>query len=141
MTSYASGANAGRFISIDRFFIARPGNPVGAINAALDRGQNLILTPGVYDLRQPIEVTRADTVALGLGFATLIPQDGNASMVTADVPGIKLSGMIFDVGPRNSPVLLDVGGFRRGGRPSFANDPTLVQDVFFRIGGAEPGQA
>jgi hypothetical protein len=62
-------------------------------------------------------------------------------MVTADVPGIKLSGMIFDAGPRSSPVLLDVGGLRRDGRSSFATDPTLVQDVFFRIGGAEPGQA
>jgi hypothetical protein len=139
--SYASGAEAGHFISIDRFFIARPSTPVGAINAALGHGQNLILTPGVYDLRQPIEVTRPDTVVLGLGFATLIPQNGNASMVTGDVPGIKLSGMIFDAGPRNSPVLLDVGGLRRGARSSFANDPTLVQDVFFRIGGAEPGQA
>ena len=60
------------------------------------------------------------------------------------MPGIKLSGMIFDAGPRNSPALLVVGGRRVGwwrasGDPG-AGTPTLVQDVFFRIGGAEAGQ-
>jgi hypothetical protein len=63
-------------------------------------------------------------------------------MQTTNVPGIKLSGMIFDAGPRNSPALLEVGTRgHRGPRTHGANDPTLVQDVFLRIGGAEPGQA
>ena len=142
---YASGTTAGSSIPIRRFFIATPSTPLFVINAALAFGQNLILTPGIYNLRGTIEVTRPDTVVLGLGFPTLIPQDGNVSMQTADVPGIKLSGMIFDAGPRNSSALLELGGrnFRRG-RASWtrsANDPTLVQDVFFRVGGAEPGQA
>ncbi len=143
--SYASGSEAGTSIPIRRFFIANPKTPVFAINAALAFGQNLILTPGVYDLREPIVVSHPGTVVMGLGFATLIPQDGNAAMETADVPGIKLSGMIFDAGPRRSYALLEVGvgheHFRRGfddGRWSHgASDPTLLQDVFFRIGGAE----
>ena len=61
-------------------------------------------------------------------------------MIVANVPGVKLSGIIFDAGPHNSTVLLQVGllPFRLGSNP---NDPTLVQDVFFRIGGATPGQA
>jgi hypothetical protein len=54
-------------------------------------------------------VTGPDTVVLGLGFPTLIPQDGKAAMQTAGVPGIKLSGMIFDAGPKNSPARLVVG--------------------------------
>ena len=67
-------------------------------------------------------------------------------MQTADVPGIKLSGMIFDAGPRNSPALLVVGSGRgrfgqgRAWRTHGEDDPTLVQDVFFRIGGAEAGR-
>ena len=88
---------------------------MGAINVALALGQNLILTPGVYDLSRPIVVTRPGTVVMGLGFATLIPQDGNVAMETANVPGIKLSGMIFDAGPRNSAALLVVGTHGRGG--------------------------
>ncbi len=71
-------------------------------------------------------------------------------MQTANVPGIKLSGLIFDAGPKSSPVLLQLGnrqnGRRRGwgfpsGRSANPNDPTLVQDVFFRIGGATAGKA
>ncbi|MFZ0380886.1 MAG: coagulation factor 5/8 type domain-containing protein [Solirubrobacteraceae bacterium] len=142
--SYASGTEAGTSIPMRRFFVAKPGTPVWAINAALAFGKNLILTPGVYHLSQPIEVTHPGTVVMGLGFATLIPEDGNVSMETADVPGIKLSGMIFDAGPRNSPALLVVGGhggFGHGGWTGSVSEPTLVQDVFFRIGGAEAGRA
>jgi hypothetical protein len=150
--SYAGGSEAGSSVPIRRFFIASPTTPVWQINDALARGQNLILTPGVYKLDQAIRVTRPDTIVLGLGFATLIPQRGNASMQTADVPGVKLSGILFDAGPRNSPVLLQVGSAHRhdrgdgdrrhGGRGhDDRNDPTLLADIFFRIGGAEPGQA
>jgi hypothetical protein len=139
--SYASGAEAGSSIPIRRFFIANPDTPVGAINGALEAGRNLILTPGVYDLSKPIMVTRPGTVVMGLGFATLIPHDGNIAMETANAPGIKLSGMIFDAGPRNSPALLVVGTQGRGGRRDDSSARTLVQDVFFRVGGAEPGRA
>ena len=48
-----------------------------AINNALSRGQNLIFTPGVYDIDKTIKVKRADTVVLGLGFPTLVPHDGD----------------------------------------------------------------
>jgi hypothetical protein len=138
--AYVNDNDAGNSIPIQRFFIASPSTPVPAINAALAAGQNLILTPGIYNLDQTINVTHPHTVVLGLGFPTLIPQNGNVSMQTASVPGIKLSGMIFDAGPQNSPALLQVGGSHAGGTND-RNDPTVVQDVFFRIGGAEPGQA
>jgi hypothetical protein len=137
---YASGPARGTSIPIDRFLIADPSTPVGAINAALADGKDLILTPGVYQLDQAIQVTQPHTVVLGLGFATLIPQNGNLAMQTASVPGIKVSGLLFDAGPVNSPVLLQVGGKNAGGTHD-ANDPTLLQDVFFRIGGAAAGQA
>ncbi len=145
-TSYETGTQAGYSLPISRFFVASPSTSVRQINGALAMGRNLILTPGVYDLPTPIEVQNPNTIVLGLGFATLIPQHGNAAVVTGDVPGIKLSGVIVDAGPMNSPVLLQLGNathrwsppWRRTGDP---NDPTLVQDVFFRIGGAEPGKA
>jgi len=137
--SWAGGAASGTSIPISRFFIASPGTPVGLINTALALGKDLILTPGVYSLSRPIVVTRPDTVVLGLGFPTLVPARGNVSMLVAGVPGVKLSGMIFDAGPVNSPALLQVGFGGRGW--SDPADPTLVQDVFFRVGGATPGQA
>ena len=46
---------------------------------------------------------------LGLGFPTLIPDNGVTAMTVADVKGVKLAGLMFDAGPVNSPVLLEVG--------------------------------
>jgi hypothetical protein len=138
--NYAGGSEAGTSIPISRFFIASPATPVSSINAALARSQNLILTPGIYQLPQPIEVLRPHTVVLGLGFATLVPTNGNTALETSSVPGIKVSGLIVDAGPVNSPVLVQIGGKNAGGTHD-PNDPTLLSDVFFRIGGAEPGRA
>jgi hypothetical protein len=142
--SYASGTQAGQSLPISRFFVASPSTPDWQINVELALGRNLIFTPGVYDVSQTIQVDYPNTIVLGLGFATLIPEHGNVTMRTADVPGIKLSGLIFDAGPQNSPVLLQLGSDDRGwfgGGYGDANDPTLAQDVFFRIGGAEAGKA
>jgi hypothetical protein len=138
--SWAGGQEAGRPVALQRFFVAVPGDSALVINAALARGQDLILTPGVYRLRQALRVTRPDTVVLGLGFPTLVPANGTAGMQVADVPGVRLSGVIFDAGPVKSPVLLQVGSRPQAGTASPA-DPTVLSDVFFRIGGASPGQA
>ncbi len=135
--SWSGGSAAGTSVPASRFFVASPSTPVLAIDAALLLGKDLILTPGVYNLDAPILVTRPDTIVLGLGFPTLVPQHGNAALRTLDVAGTKLSGMIVDAGPQNSPVLVQLGVLG-GGR---ASDPTLVQDVFFRIGGATAGSA
>jgi hypothetical protein len=132
-----SGTNPGPGASLplSRFFVANPSTPTLLINVALALGQNLVLTPGVYDLYQPILVTRPDTVVLGQGFATLVPELGNAAMVATSNRGVELSGLIIDAGRFNSPVLLDVGGLLGG--QATAGDPDTIQDVFFRIGGAE----
>jgi hypothetical protein len=70
-----------------------------------------------------------------LGFPTLVPQHGTAAMRVVSGGGIKLSGLILDAGPRNSRMLLQLGS-GQAGNPA---DPSLVQDVFFRIGGATAG--
>jgi len=139
-TTWAGGATPGSSISIKRFFIAQPADSAATINDALGSGMNLILTPGIYHLDQSIKVTRPDTVVLGLGFPTLIPENGIVSMTVASAKGILISGMLFDAGATNSPALLQVGsGHARSDND--ASDPTALQDVFFRIGGAEPGKA
>jgi len=138
--AWKNGPEAGRSIRIGQFSIATPSTPVATINAEL-KSKNLILTPGVYELPSPIEVTRAHTVVLGLGFATLIPTSGKAAMQIGNVAGVKVSGLIFDAGPVNSPVLFQVGYHGEPVRDGHRNDPTLLSDVFFRIGGAEAGSA
>jgi hypothetical protein len=138
-TTWGSGPAAGSSISIDEFFVAKPTDSVQKINNALARGQSLIFTPGIYSVDQTIKVKRADTVVLGLGFPTLIPQNGVVPMTIADVPGVDIAGLIFDAGPVNSPVLLQVG--TPHAHKSNPNNPTALQDVFFRIGGAAAGKA
>jgi hypothetical protein len=139
-TTWAGGMTAGSAIPIEKFFIAHPSDSAATINRALGSGKNLILTPGIYHLNQSIKVTRPDTVVLGLGFPSLIPENGIVPMTVASAKGILISGMIFDAGQTNSPVLLQVGsGHTRSDNE--ASDPTALHDVFFRIGGAEPGRA
>ena len=138
-TTWGSGPTPGSSIPIDDFFIARPSDNAQAINNALSNGRNLIFTPGVYQLDRTIKVKRAGTVVLGLGFPTLVPTGGDATMTVADVTGVKLAGLLFDAGPKSSPVLLQVG--TRNAHKSDPADPTTLSDVFFRIGGATPGKA
>jgi hypothetical protein len=138
-TTWGSGPAAGSSIPIKRFFVATPTDNAKTINAALAGEQNIILTPGVYHLDRSIDVKRADTVVLGLGFPTLVPDNGVAAMTVADVPGVKLAGLMVDAGAVNSPVLLQVG--KPDAHKSDPNDPTSLQDVFFRIGGAAAGKA
>jgi hypothetical protein len=138
-TTWGNGPTPGSSIPITDFFIAKPTDNLGAINSALAQGKHLILTPGIYSLDGPIQVLRRDTVVLGLGFPTLVPKQGNIAMSVADVPGVKLSGLLFDAGTVNSPVLLQVG--TPNAHKSDPNDPSLLSDVFFRIGGATPGKA
>jgi len=139
-TTWANGATPGLSIPISKFFIAQPSDSAATINSALASGKNLILTPGIYNLSQSLNVTNPDTVVLGLGFPTLIPQNGIVSMQVANAPGIMISELIFDAGAANSPVLLQVGSSAMHNN-QYASDPPALQDVFFRIGGAEPGSA
>jgi len=138
-TTWGSGSAPGSSIPITDFFVAKPTDSVQKINSALAQGQNLLLTPGIYQLDRTIKVKRPDTVVLGLGFPTLVPNNGVVAMSVADVIGVKLAGLLFDAGPVNSPVLLQVG--TKNAHKSDPADPTSIQDVFFRIGGATPGKA
>jgi hypothetical protein len=138
-TTWGSGPTPGSSIPIDDFFIARPSDDAQAINNALSMGRNVLFTPGVYQLDRTLKVKHAGSVVLGLGFPTLVPTGGDATMTVADATGVKLAGLMFDAGPTSSPVLLQVG--TKNAHKSDAGDPTTLSDVFFRIGGATPGKA
>ena len=138
-TTWGSGPTAGSSIPIKDFFVARPTDSAKTINNALDKGQNVIFTPGVYQLDRTLKVKRNDTVVLGLGFPTLVPTDGDSAIAVADVKGVTLAGLMVDAGPKNSPVLLEVG--TKNAHKGDPANPTVLSDVFLRIGGATPGKA
>ncbi|MFE3036498.1 discoidin domain-containing protein [Streptomyces canus] len=132
-------ANAGTSLPLDRFYLVKPGATAATINQALAQGLNLLFTPGVYHLDQTIDVRRADTVVLGLGLATIVPDNGVDAMHVADVDGVRLAGFLIDAGRANSDTLLRIG--EPGASADHSANPTTMQDVFVRIGGAGPGLA
>jgi hypothetical protein len=145
--TWTAAQTPGHSIPIEDFFVAKPNDSVQSINNALSLGKNLIFTPGVYDLDKTIKVKRADTIVLGLGLATLTAVDGVVPMTVADVPGVEISGLIFDAGETTSQTLLQYGDRHPEGQSdanhasSDPNDPGALHDVFFRIGGPHGGKA
>jgi len=138
--TWHGGSTPGRSIPLSSFYIARPDRDTAAdLNAQLVKGRNLLFTPGIYDLSEPIRVERHGAVVMGLGFATLRPTRGTAAMTTADADGIDISGLLIDAGQETSPVLFEVGPESAG--RSHAKNPIFLHDVFFRVGGAGVGRA
>ena len=136
--TWHGGSTPGKSIPISKFFIAHPGDTAATLNAQLAIGKNLLITPGLYDLTEPVRVTRANTVVLGLGFATLRPINGKAALTTADADGIIVAGLLFDAGPIQSPVLVQVGP--QGSHVRHLKEPISLHDLFFRDGGAAVGR-
>ena len=139
-TTWQDGTEAGTSLAISKFFVAKPSDSVRTINRALDKGLNLILTPGVYEISETIRVDRKNTVVLGLGLATLTANRGTVAVKVGNVEGVILAGLTIDAGAKNSKVLLQVGS-NHGRDRSSAKNPTTLSDVFFRIGGPHIGKA
>ena len=141
--SWDKGMTPGRTIRLNDFYVAKPGDPVSKINAALARGKHLLLTPGLYDIAKTIKIKRANTVVLGMGHATLTALRGAVPISVADVPGVVLAGVSIDAGTVQSPVLLRVGSKHGHHRKSHgsASNPTTLSDVYIRVGGPHVGKA
>ena len=138
--TWKDGNEAGKHISLDDFYIAFPGEDSAAtINAALDDGKHLLLTPGIYTLDAAIRVSRPSTIVLGIGLATLVPATGEPAFVTADVSGVVVAGLMIDAGLENSPVLIQIGA--PGSDNDHSDNPTSFHDIFCRVGGALSGKA
>ncbi|WP_324797059.1 coagulation factor 5/8 type domain-containing protein [Streptomyces cyaneofuscatus] len=138
-TSWANGTSAGESIPLDQFYVVKEGADAATINAAVEQGLHLLFTPGVYHIDETITIDRPDTVALGIGLATIIPDNGVTAIKVGDVSGVKLAGLLVDAGPVNSETLIEVGP--KDASADHAANPTSLQDVFVRIGGAGPGKA
>ena len=76
-------------------------------------------------------------MVLGLGLATLIPDQGTAAVTVADVDSVTIAGILFDAGARESPTLLQVGDAVTTTRHTAS--PTALFDISCRVGGAAAG--
>jgi hypothetical protein len=139
-TTWAGGSPAGSSIPIGQFHVAKAGTDTAAtMNAALASGKHLLLTPGIYPLNDTLRITNPNTVVLGIGLATLIPNGGIMAVQVADVDGVKVGGILIDAGTTNSPLLMEVGP--PGSAADHSANPTSLHDIFVRIGGSIAGKA
>ncbi|MET8763710.1 chitobiase/beta-hexosaminidase C-terminal domain-containing protein [Lentzea sp. NPDC004782] len=137
--SWLNGGTPGTSVPMSQFYVVKAGDTASTINAALAQGCDLFFTPGIYHVNQTLQVTRPNTVVLGIGYATIVPDNGVNAMQVADVDGVRIKGLLFDAGTTRSDALLTVGP--SGSSASHAGNPTTLQDVFFRVGGAVAGKA
>ncbi|WEK55047.1 MAG: discoidin domain-containing protein [Candidatus Cohnella colombiensis] len=136
--SWENGSTPGTSLSIDQFYIASPGVSASTINTQLSQGKHLIFTPGIYHITSSIQINNANTVVLGIGFPTLVADNGAVAIKVADVDGVKIAGLLFDAGSSNSSSLLQVGP--AGSSANHAANPTSLHDLFFRAGGGGVGK-
>lgn len=126
----------GTFYSLNMFYIADPEKDnADTLNKALAEGKHILLTPGIYIIDKPLEVTKENTIIYGMGLATLVANDGNVCMEIADVGGVKVCGILFEAGEKESKTLLQVGD--ENASADHSDNPLCFSDVYFRVGGGK----
>jgi hypothetical protein len=138
--SWTTAAAPSTTISLDQFYVARAGrDSAAAMNLALSQGKHLLLEPGIYHLDDSVRVTKAGTIVMGLGLATLAADTGAPAITVAEVDGVKIAGLIVDAGATNAATLIQVGA--PGAGQPHAAAPTWLYDLSCRVGGGQPGTA
>jgi hypothetical protein len=157
---WLNGVKVEKTLSLDKFYITRPEfDSSETINSALKKGKNLLITPGRYFLSQSLKVKKPGTIVMGIGLATLIPENGNAAIEISDVDGVIVCGLTIDAGSVFSEKLFEVGkpDSRKPHLSSEAffdhrnevkvvakedaTNPVFLYDIFFRVGGTAAGSA
>ena len=137
----ASYMGDGTSYNISQFHVARADRDnASTINAALNQGKHILLTPGIYYAETPIQVNNPNTIILGLGLATIIPSQSNtqAAIKVADVDGVTIAGVILDA-QYSSENMIVVG--TKGCDTDHSSNPIVLQDLFVRVGGVHAGVA
>jgi len=116
------------------FFIVKAGTTAEEMNKQLEAGKHLLITPGMYKLSEPLHITKPNTIVLGIGLATLIPDQENSTsaIVVDDVDGVSVASLMFDA-HYSSHSLIQIG--QENNKIRHDKNPTVLADLFFRIGG------
>jgi hypothetical protein len=76
---------------------------------------------------------------LGIGFPSLVPQNGTPALEASDVDGLKIGGFLVDASTTKSASLLVIG--EAGSSKDHSADPASLWDIFCRVGGEFSGSA
>ncbi len=138
--SWTTSATPATTVALDAFYVASADRDSAAsMNLALAQGKHLLLEPGIYHLADALHVTRAGTIVMGLGLATLVADTAAPTITVAEVDGVKIAGLIVDAGAMNAPTLIQVGA--PGAGQAHTTAPTWLYDLSCRVGGGQAGAA
>jgi hypothetical protein len=131
----STGIPNSELIPFEDVYVTQPGDTAKIINAKLNQGLHIIISPGIYNLEASIIIDKADTVVLGLGFATLVaPGNGDPCIRIGDVDGVRLSGVLLQAGQwETTGTMLQVGS--SGSYEGNSRNPIVLTDIFVRVGG------
>lgn len=125
---------AGETIPLDEFYIVKEPFSIESVNQALQEGKHLLFTPGIYNLIEPLQIVKKNTVVLGLGYATLVASQGLPALIIEDTSGVIVSGLLIDAGEIETEVLVQVGHPKTKKKK---DNPIVLSDIFIRIGGTQ----
>jgi hypothetical protein len=135
---WTSRKNEEKSVSMDAFYIAKPSfDNAKTINQALKKGKHILFTPGIYSLNESLKITQWGTIVMGMGMATLVSEKGNKCIEVSDVDGVTIAGLLIDAAITPSETLMQFG--KPGSKKSHEENPALLFDVFFRVGGPHEG--
>ncbi len=123
-------------LPISRFYIAKPGDTAVDINAAIASGKHVILTPGIYEVEEPIRVSGEGRIVLGMGLATIRNVGPHACMEVEDESGVIVAGILFDAGETDGDrpeYLVRIGDTED--KDEAKNCPITLADLYCRVGG------
>jgi hypothetical protein len=134
-------------IDFAQVYVATPADTSATMSERLAAGDHLLLSPGIYNLTEPIVISRPGSVVLGIGFPTLVASNLTASLPVLHITpsatsagsasspggGVRIAGLLLQAGPMNSPSLLQWDA--ADSSPSSPPAPSFIQDVFARVGG------
>ena len=120
-------------------------NVAKQINAALKEGKDIVLSPGMFNLSEPLEIAQHNQVILGLGLATLIaPTDGSPCIIIPPrIEGVRIAGIMLEVSvlkkkdPNMEACFIQWGEIGNADKdPGNPDNPGSLSDVFARVGGS-----
>jgi len=118
-------------VDFDEVFVADPAiDTAQTINAKLAQKLHVVLSPGIYDLSEPLVINSANQVLLGLGLATLRSSSHGAVQVKAC--GARVAGLLVTIAGGTivqSPLV------KWEKLPGACSSPGVMSDIYIRVGG------
>jgi hypothetical protein len=124
--------------------VVTPHDSFSQVQAAADVGAHLVLSPGIYNWGETLEIRHSNQVMLGLGLATIqAPGTGRPCIhVTSQAQGVRLSGLSLEATVISKFVyegstLLEWGDVDspKMGTP---DNPGAMHDLYCFVGGRSP---